>query len=74
MAEVARGYLGAGLQPLPRRRGEADTRGILVVSLDPEGPGARAGLLVGDIITAWNGTSVSRVREVMRKLPVDGLW
>jgi S1-C subfamily serine protease len=41
---------------------------LLVVSVDPNGPSARAGLLVGDIITAWNGSPIDRVREVMRLL------
>ncbi len=70
---VFRGYLGAGLQPvrLPRAADAAPTgsgRGILVVSLDPEGPAARAGLLVGDMVTAWNAKPLDRVREVMRLL------
>jgi S1-C subfamily serine protease len=43
-------------------------RGILVVSLDPGGPAARAGLMVGDIVTAWNAKPVDRVREIMRLL------
>ena len=44
------------------------TASLLVVSVDPNGPSARAGLLVGDIITAWNGSPIDRVREVMRLL------
>jgi S1-C subfamily serine protease len=71
---VFRGYLGAGLQPVRLGR-PADAaqpsgsgRGILVVSLDPDGPAARAGVLVGDIVTAWNAKPVDRVREVMRSL------
>jgi S1-C subfamily serine protease len=76
---VFRGYLGAGLQPvrLGRPAGDAQPagggRGILVVSLDPEGPAARAGLMVGDIVTAWNATPVDRVREVMRLLDPDSV-
>jgi S1-C subfamily serine protease len=41
---------------------------VLVVSVDPNGPSARAGILVGDILTAWNGSAIERVREVMRLL------
>jgi S1-C subfamily serine protease len=68
---VGRGYLGAGLQPLhPRTRNGA---GILVVSIDPDGPAARAGLLVGDIVTAWNAAPVGRVREVMQLLGPDSI-
>ena len=76
---VFRGYLGAGLQPVRLGRPANDAppsgsgRGILVVSLDPDGPAARAGLLVGDIVTAWNAKPVDHVREVMRSLGPDSV-
>jgi S1-C subfamily serine protease len=69
---VFRGYLGAGLEPLRRHRAngtsQASGSGVLVVSVDPNGPSARAGILVGDIVTTWNGNAVERVREVIRLL------
>jgi S1-C subfamily serine protease len=68
---VGRGYLGAGLQPLRPRKGQGE--GILVVSIDPEGPAARAGLLVGDIVTAWDAAPVTRVREVIHRLGPDSV-
>jgi S1-C subfamily serine protease len=74
---VFRGYLGAGLQPMRRGRPSHDTqpsssgRGVLVVSIDPDGPAARAGMLVGDIVTTWNAKPVDRVREVMQFLAAD---
>jgi S1-C subfamily serine protease len=64
---IARGYLGAGLRPV------AQPTGVLSMSLDPEGPAAKAGLLVGDIITSWNGKAVSRVREVMHLLTPESV-
>jgi S1-C subfamily serine protease len=66
---VGRGYLGAGLQPL--RKGQGG--GVLVVSVDPQGPAARAGLLVGDIVTAWNAAPIARVREVIHRLGPDSV-
>ena len=48
-------------------------RGVLVVSIDSDGPSARAGLLVGDIVTTWNAKPVNRVREVMRFLGSDSI-
>jgi S1-C subfamily serine protease len=72
--QVFRGYLGAGLRPIGRGHGSGgaagsdEGRGVLVVSIDPEGPSRRAGLLLGDIVTAWNGTPIARVREVMQLL------
>jgi S1-C subfamily serine protease len=35
------------------------------MGLDPEGPAARAGLLMGDIVVAWNAERVDRVRDIM---------
>jgi S1-C subfamily serine protease len=73
---VFRGYLGVSLQPVKREREPASNgsqslgggRGVLVVGLDPDGPSARAGTLVGDIVTAWDGRPIDRVREIMRLL------
>jgi S1-C subfamily serine protease len=66
---VARGYLGAALQRV--RLGSE--RGVLVIGIDADGPAARAGLLVGDAIVGWNGTAVTRVREIMRLLGTDSV-
>jgi S1-C subfamily serine protease len=76
---VFRGYLGAGLQPVRIGRSSdaqpsgGGRRGILVASIDPDGPAARAGLLVGDIVTTWNAKPIDRVREVMRFLGSDSI-
>jgi S1-C subfamily serine protease len=76
---VYRGYLGASLRPVKHRHepnGSQSTdagRGVLVVSLDPKGPSARAGVLVGDIVTAWSGKPINRVREVLQLLGVESV-
>jgi S1-C subfamily serine protease len=76
---VFRGYLGAGLQPLRRGSPSHDAqsagsaRGVLVVSIDPDGPAAGAGLLVGDIVMAWNAKPIDRVRDVLHLLGVDSV-
>lgn len=76
---VFRGYLGAGLQPISRKREAAEqnaaseARGVLVVSLDPAGPAARAGLLVGDIVTTWSGKAIDLVRDVFRLLGPESI-
>lgn len=79
---VPRGYLGAGLQRVllgkrpnaggPLERGLPE-RGLLVVSLDPDGPAAKAGLLIGDILTGWNGAPLSRIGDVMSALGPDSV-
>jgi len=65
---IARGYLGARLRPVG-----GNHPGVLVMSLDKEGPAAAAGLLVGDIIQSWSGTAVTRVRHVMQQLSTDSV-
>jgi len=49
---VARGYLGVGLQPveLPDHQ-----KGLIVLSLEPEGPASKAGVFIGDIFTSLGG-------------------
>jgi S1-C subfamily serine protease len=64
---VMRGYLGAGLHPI--RHGEV--QGAIVVSLDDEGPAKAAGIVLGDIVTAWNGEKVRGPRELIRRLGPD---
>lgn len=61
---VARGYLGLGLQPVRLPTGV----GAMVMSVDPDGPGAKAGMQQGDVIAAWNGQPVQSVGTLLRAL------
>jgi S1-C subfamily serine protease len=64
---VSRGYLGAGLHPI--RHG--DVQGAMVMSIDEDGPAKAAGIVLGDIVTGWNGEPVRGPRELIRKLGPD---
>jgi len=64
---VARGYLGLSLHPVAGGGGS----GAIVVGIEPEGPAAKAGLAVGDIITTWNAEPVGSVGAVSRRLGTD---
>ncbi|MBX9845902.1 MAG: S1C family serine protease [Xanthobacteraceae bacterium] len=66
---LARGYLGIGLYPL--RQPQRD--GAIVVRLDDNGPARRAGILVGDTLTAWNGEPIHGVHDVFRRLGPDAV-
>jgi S1-C subfamily serine protease len=67
---IRRGYIGVQLHPLRDEHGRA---GAIVVKLDKEGPGATAGLLVGDSIVSWNGGAVAGVREIFQHLGPDSV-
>ncbi|MCU1235197.1 MAG: hypothetical protein JWP63_3164 [Candidatus Solibacter sp.] len=62
---VARGYLGVGLQPveLPDHQ-----KGLIVLSLEPAGPAATAGVLIGDIVIKLGGKAVHDTDDVQRGL------
>ena len=66
--EVQRGYLGVGIQPARLPDAVADgleqDSGLLIVSIEADSPAAKAGLLVGDILTALKGDSVEQVDEL----------
>jgi S1-C subfamily serine protease len=71
---VPQGYLGAGLQPiaLPEHLmsslGVVGSVGLLAVSVDPDAPAGKAGLLIGDILIELNGQSIDRPEKVRHAL------
>ena len=67
--KVARGYLGLGLQPT-KLDGD-DGLGVMVMSVDPNGPGAAAGVRQGDVILKWNDQEIKGVRMLLRALGPD---
>ena len=58
---VARGYLGVGLQPveLPDHH-----KGLIVLSLEPTGPAAKAGVMIGDIFVSLGGKPVEETEDL----------
>ena len=68
--KITRGYLGASIQPITLDDAEAlgipANSGASVADVTPGGPGARAGLQPGDIVTAVNGAKVSSPSELTR--------
>lgn len=67
---VARGYLGVGLQPvdLPDHQ-----KGLIVLSVEPGGPAATAGILIGDILLALGGRATADTEEVQIALESHGV-
>ena len=62
---VGRGYLGLALHSV---RIAADQPGLMVMNVDPKGPGATAGVRQGDVIAAWDGQPVRGVGRLLREL------
>jgi S1-C subfamily serine protease len=68
--QMNRGYLGLGMRavPLPEAlkttlKLSADS-GLIVVTVDPEGPGGKAGVLFGDVIVALENAPVGGVHDL----------
>src|SRR5918996_1569385 len=72
--KVRRSYIGVAGQdvPLPRRLTRFHNlpveSGILVVSIEPESPAQRAGLVEGDVIVAYNGHPTGSIDDLHRQL------
>lgn len=67
---IPRGYLGLGFQLVPI---EGGGRGVMVMNVEPQGPGAKAGVHQGDIIVAWNDEPVRHIRSALRALGPDSV-
>jgi S1-C subfamily serine protease len=76
---LSRGYLGVGLQPvaLPATLRQtlelAEEEGLLVVSVEAEGPAEQAGLLLGDLLLAVNGQAVGNLQAVYGHLEASAI-
>ena len=68
---IPRGYLGLGLQPVVV--GDEKESAAMVMSVDPTGPGALAGVYQGDILMTWNGERVQGLRPLLRALGPDSV-
>jgi S1-C subfamily serine protease len=71
---VARGWLGAAMQPVrfnpaaQRRLGLDTDSGLVILSVEPDGPAASSGLLVGDVIVKLGGRPIENVEDLVDAL------
>lgn len=76
---IPRGYLGVGLQPvrlpdtLRRTLERNDKTAAIVLEVEPEGPAHKAGIVIGDILVALAGNSVSRLEDVHGQLGAESI-
>jgi S1-C subfamily serine protease len=74
---VARGWLGAAMQPARfsdaarKRAGINQEGGLVILSVEPEGPAALAGLIVGDVIVGLDGNAIEHPDQVLDLLGGD---
>jgi S1-C subfamily serine protease len=74
---VARGYLGAALQPVRfsgaarQRIGLTHESGLVVLEVDPDGPAAVGGLMLGDVVISANGHPLASPEDLLRLLGPD---
>ncbi|MBN8734715.1 MAG: Do family serine endopeptidase [Xanthomonadales bacterium] len=65
---VSRGMIGVTIQPvtegIAKSKGLKEAQGALIAQLQPDGPAAKAGLQVGDVITAINGHEVYESAQI----------
>ena len=74
---VRRGYLGVAGQDVPLLRRVtrfhklSQATGVLVISLEPDGPAKAAGLRDGDIVVSFDTTPISSLDDLHRALTED---
>jgi S1-C subfamily serine protease len=76
---VARGWLGVAMQPvrldsaLRSRLGVEQQGALVVLSIEPDGPAASGGLLIGDVILGLDGRVVEHPEAVLEFLGRDSV-
>jgi S1-C subfamily serine protease len=73
---VSRGFLGVALQPvalpLHLKQTLAQDAGIMLLAIEPEGPAAAGGLILGDVLLAGDGHSLAEpeaLAELLERTP-----
>jgi S1-C subfamily serine protease len=74
---VARGWLGLALRPValpePLRPQNGQRIGLMVMDVTHDSPGAKAGIVAGDILLSFGGTPVTRFGSITRQLGANSI-
>lgn len=74
---ITRGYLGLGMQPVRLPDNLKQTlnldanAGVIIVNVEPNAPGDRAGVLIGDVIVSLAGTPINDTAQVLSMLGAE---
>jgi S1-C subfamily serine protease len=74
---VSRAYLGVGLQPVPltehlkQKLNLSQNGGVIVLSVEPDGPAQAGGVLIGDIFLELNARSLEDTDDVQASLGTE---
>jgi S1-C subfamily serine protease len=74
---VRRGFIGVAAQPvtlpaaLRADQNLAQEHGLLLVGVEPDGPAAQAGLMIGDILVGIDGRQVGGLDELREALGIE---
>jgi S1-C subfamily serine protease len=67
---VPRGYFGIGVQPVPlsdelrKKTPLLNNNGLIVLTVESNGPADKAGVLIGDIVVAIDGAVIERTEDL----------
>ena len=71
------GFLGVSSMAVPiperQRAGRAQTFGLLISQVSPQSPADTAGLLVGDVLVAFDGRPIEQADELVTRLRGSGI-
>jgi S1-C subfamily serine protease len=76
---IPRGYLGVGLQPveipavLKSKLSLTNSSGIILLNVEPDGPAARAGMMIGDILVTLEGKPIDEIDNLQSFLDADAV-
>jgi S1-C subfamily serine protease len=71
---IARPYLGLAMQPvslpetLRSKLGTPQNTALLVMHVEPVGPAEKAGVLIGDLVTDFNGSAIEDTADIQHLL------
>ncbi len=74
---VPRGYIGVGLQPVPvpesfqKKLSLKNSDGLMVLSVEPNGPAEKSGILVGDILLDIESKPINDIEDLQTYLSGD---